>query len=202
MNVDAILSVLNTHGVDYVLIGGVNFLLNHAPILTFDVDIWIHDEEQNRVNLTAALVELKAEWGPDDLHWKPIGPDATWLTKQTVFSLSSPDVAIQFFREVNGLEGRYCECKSRAAYKATGTGIPYFSLSDQDMLNHTERISALNACGHQPPDRKEEEERKRDIAMQRDPAKRWRLIQEMITWAEANMKPEHRRNRPRQPHQK
>ena len=28
--------------------------------------------------------------------------------------------------------------------------------------------------------------------MQRDPAKRWRLIQEMITWAEANMKAEHR----------
>ncbi len=57
----------------------------------------------------------------------------------------------------------------------------------------------------QLPDRpftKEEEERKRAIAMQRDPAKRWRLIQEMITWAEANMKPEHRRNRPRQPHQK
>ena len=30
----------------------------------------------------------------------------------------------------------------------------------------------------------------------------WKIIQETITWAEANM-PEHlRRNRPRQPHQK
>lgn len=42
---------------------------------------------------------------------------------------------------------------------------------------------------------KQLEERKRDAAS--DPVKRWRQIQETITWAEANMPPEHRRNRPR-----
>ena len=49
------------------------------------------------------------------------------------------------------------------------------------------------------PFSKEEEERKRDRVLARDPALRWKLIQEAITWAEANMPPEHRRNRPRQP---
>lgn len=39
------------------------------------------------------------------------------------------------------------------------------------------------------------EEAKRERAF--DPRERWRLIQETITWAEANMKPEFRRNRPR-----
>jgi hypothetical protein len=39
------------------------------------------------------------------------------------------------------------------------------------------------------------EEAKRERAS--DPVKRWRQIQEAITWAEANMKPEFRRNRPR-----
>jgi hypothetical protein len=46
--------------------------------------------------------------------------------------------------------------------------------------------------------RKEPEERKRDRAY--DPAQRWKHIQETITWAEANLPPELRRNRPRRPH--
>lgn len=44
---------------------------------------------------------------------------------------------------------------------------------------------------------KEREERKRDRAY--DPVARWKHIQETITWAEANMPPHLRRNRPRLP---
>ncbi len=44
---------------------------------------------------------------------------------------------------------------------------------------------------------KQREEAKRDLNY--DPVLRWKHIQEMITWAEANMPPELRRNRPRQP---
>jgi hypothetical protein len=44
---------------------------------------------------------------------------------------------------------------------------------------------------------KTEEERKRDLAY--DPVARWLHIQQTITWAEANLPPEKRRNRPRQP---
>jgi hypothetical protein len=49
----------------------------------------------------------------------------------------------------------------------------------------------------EPPDLKAEEERKRDAAY--DPALRWRHLQETITWAEAQLPPHQRRNRPRQP---
>ena len=44
---------------------------------------------------------------------------------------------------------------------------------------------------------KREEERKRNAAY--DPVTRWRHIQQTITWAEANLPPHLRRNRPRQP---
>jgi hypothetical protein len=44
---------------------------------------------------------------------------------------------------------------------------------------------------------KKREERKRDAAY--DPVARWRHIQETITWAEANLPPHLRRNRPRKP---
>jgi len=42
-----------------------------------------------------------------------------------------------------------------------------------------------------------EEERKRNAAY--DPVARWQHIQQTITWAEANLPPPLRRNRPRQP---
>ena len=44
---------------------------------------------------------------------------------------------------------------------------------------------------------KREEERKRDAAY--DPGQRWIHIQQTITWAEANLPPHLRRNRPRRP---
>ena len=42
---------------------------------------------------------------------------------------------------------------------------------------------------------KAEEERKRDAAY--NPVQRWQHIQQTITWAEANLPPHLRRNRPR-----
>ncbi|HTG43812.1 MAG TPA: hypothetical protein VK633_04710 [Verrucomicrobiae bacterium] len=44
---------------------------------------------------------------------------------------------------------------------------------------------------------KEREERKREHVY--DPVQRWKHIQETIAWAEANLPPELRRNRPRLP---
>jgi hypothetical protein len=46
------------------------------------------------------------------------------------------------------------------------------------------------------PETKSQEELKRDRAY--DPVQRWRHIQQTIAWAEANLPPEKRRNRPRQ----
>ena len=53
MNVDHILRALHEEHVDYLLIGGMNFLLRHRPELTFDVDIWVRDDAENleRLNL-------------------------------------------------------------------------------------------------------------------------------------------------------
>jgi hypothetical protein len=44
---------------------------------------------------------------------------------------------------------------------------------------------------------KKQEERKRDAAY--DPVARWKHIQQTISWAEANLPPHLRRNRPRTP---
>ena len=41
MNVEHILRVMQRHQVAFILIGGMNFLLRHQPVVTFDVDFWI-----------------------------------------------------------------------------------------------------------------------------------------------------------------
>jgi hypothetical protein len=134
VDVDHILQTLASQKVDYILIGGMNFLLNHRPELTFDVDLWIEDSESNLARINSALRELGAEWGRTETQWRPVSTDSRWLKQQSVFCVTSPFGAVDIFREVRGLEGQYAECKGRALQRTTGTGVAYTSLSDRDML--------------------------------------------------------------------
>ena len=63
MNVDHILATFNEHQVQYLLIGGMNFMLRHKPILTYDLDIWIADSVENRHRCEAGVSLIDAEWG-------------------------------------------------------------------------------------------------------------------------------------------
>jgi len=134
MNVDAMLLVLNEEQVDYLLIGGMNFLIRHLPELTFDVDIWARDEEENLRRLNRALRRLGAQWGRTEAEWRPVPEDPGWLQLQTIFCLTTDHGALDVFREVRGLEGRYAECKARRVRTETAAGVACPCLSDRDML--------------------------------------------------------------------
>ncbi len=149
MNVDAILRSLAKHRVDYLLIGGMNFLLRHRPELTFDVDIWVRDEVGNLEQLNQALRELGAEWGPRESDWKPVPADWRWLQGQSLFCLTTREGALDVFRDVRGLEGQYDQCRRRAVAAQTATGVPYAGLSDVDMLSCQEALPP----GEQKPHR-------------------------------------------------
>ncbi len=134
MNVDKILDIFNRHQVSYLLLGGMNFLLRHAPIITYDVDLWIEDTDENRGRCENALAELSAEWGRTEHDWKPVASKpAGWLGQQPVFCLTSPDGAIDIFRYVKGL-GDWPASFKTANCEQTAAGIAYFGLSDDDML--------------------------------------------------------------------
>jgi hypothetical protein len=134
MNVDEILRALNAERVDYLLIGGMNFLLRHLPELTFDVDIWVGDEAENLGRLSRALGRLAAEWGRTEAEWRPVPEDWRWLETQPLFCLTTRHGALDVFRDVLGLEGRYAECKARAVAARTASAIPFHALCDEDML--------------------------------------------------------------------
>jgi len=134
MDIDRILDTLNRHGVDYILIGGVNFLLRHEPIATFDIDFWIEDSDENHARCHQALVDLDASWGPDDANWKEVRDLPTnWITRQGVFCLVSRFGSIDLFRAVKGL-GSWSDSRQRATVGHTAAGAAYVGLSDGDML--------------------------------------------------------------------
>ncbi len=134
MNVDRVLETLNARQVRYLLIGGVNYGLRHAPVLTYDLDVWIEDTAENLRRCEEALAELHAEWGRVEDEWKPVAElKPGWLTRQGVFCLTSPHAAIDVFRSVEGLTS-WAECHERAVTEHTASGVAYAGLSDDDML--------------------------------------------------------------------
>ncbi|MGB1725525.1 MAG: hypothetical protein ACPHJZ_04340, partial [Limisphaerales bacterium] len=98
MNIDRVLQSLAKNEVDYLLIGGVNFLLRHAPEITYDIDVWIADNPKNLERTVTFLKSINAEWGATEDDWKPVPDTTTWLTLQPVFCLTSPIAAIDIFR--------------------------------------------------------------------------------------------------------
>lgn len=200
MNVDYILETLNRHDVACLLIGGMNFLLRHAPILTYDVDLWIEDTARNLDRCVRAPAELDAQWGASESDWRPVAertPD--WIRTQQVFCLTSPHGAIDVFRSVKGLDD-WSSCRRRACAGRTAAGGAFWELSDEDMLRcqmalprNSATGSAFGHCSKRSGNRsmadpcesdpKWREEAKREACW--DPAVRWRVIQETITWAEA-----------------
>ena len=162
MNTDHILSTLNRHEVAYMLIGGMNFLLRHAPVLTHDVDVWIDDEPANREHCEKALCELQAEWGQSDADWGPVAARKPgWLAVQGLHCLLSPHGAIDVFRSVKGLES-WTTCRDAAQPERTPAGTAYLGLSDADMLRcqmvldqglqKLDRIRALRKALGEPSD--------------------------------------------------
>ncbi len=161
MNVDLILSTLNSHHADYILIGGMNFFLNHQPVTTFDVDLWIEDAPLNQQAVHGALAELGTEVSfsnrGDD--WVPVSQltSSDWLQRQGVFCLWSPHGAIDIFRAVAGLEAGYTALRSECPLRQTPAGVSYRSLSDDLMvrcqlaLPEPERhVDRLRALGYRP----------------------------------------------------
>ena len=128
MNANSILETMNRQQVDYLLIGGMNFLLRHRGALTYDVDLWIDDTDENRARCEAALAELQAEWADSDEVWGPVANlRPGWLERKGVFCINSPHGALDIFRTVTSL-GKWSDSAASAAWEQTGQGTNYRGL--------------------------------------------------------------------------
>jgi hypothetical protein len=134
MNVDAVLQAMNRYSVNYLLIGGMNFMLRHKPLLTYDIDLWIEDSPENREACDKALRELNAEWGSTPDSWGPVSNlPQDWLLQQTVYCLTTPYAAVDIMRSVAGLAD-WQTSRRNSILEQTKSGTSYYGLSDADML--------------------------------------------------------------------
>jgi hypothetical protein len=134
VNSEVILRTFADRRVEAILIGGMNFLLRHQPVLTYDVDFWVRDTPDNLLRTVEALRALGAKWGRDEKSWGPIPAGTEWLQGQSIFCLTTDHGAVDIFREVRGLEGQFEACWERAAHGQTAKRTSFRGLSDRDML--------------------------------------------------------------------
>ncbi len=121
-------------GVACILIGGMNFLLRHRSIVTFDIDLWVDDTVENLRKCERVLAELEATWGATDAEWGPVAAKPHgWLSSQALFCLASPSGAIDIFRSVCGLDD-FRTALERSVSATTASGVAYHGLCDEDML--------------------------------------------------------------------
>lgn len=156
VNVDHILATLNVQEVEFLLIGGINFMLRHRPILTFDVDVWIRDTAENRARCESALALLGAEWGASESDWGPVSRMRPgWMTRQPLFAFSTTYGALDVFRHLAGLDD-WDAAHARALPGRTADGTSFLGLSDRDMLacqealpEHERKMERINILRQQ-----------------------------------------------------
>jgi len=140
MNVDAVLTALNNRGVEYLLVGGMNFLLRHKPVLTFDIDIWIRDTDANCNLCEQALSDMKAQWGATEAEWGAVSLlSPGWLRRQSMFCLTTAYGALDVFRTLPGPDS-WGKAVAASVECRTHNNTTCRGLNDLDMLRCQEAL--------------------------------------------------------------
>lgn len=101
LDLSALLAVLRTHDVDFVLIGGIAAVAHGSPFPTEDVDTTPLSTKDNLERLSAALTELDAHVRTEGIrtdcrsrttlrHWLPQEPGTSQHDLATSISQSLP----------------------------------------------------------------------------------------------------------------
>jgi hypothetical protein len=126
-----ILRVLDTHGVRYVLIGGLAATLYGSPHVTFDVDITPEAEEGNLRRLAAALDDLDArirtEGEPEGLAFDR---SAEMLSRASLLNLTTRAGHLDLAFEPHGTRGYPDLRRGAVTIEVHGIQVPVAALAD------------------------------------------------------------------------
>jgi len=140
MNIDGMLATLLEWRGEFLLLGGVNFMLRHQPVLTYDLDVWVRPTAANLRRCEKALAALQAEWGRTESDWRPVaGRRPGWLGGQAVYCMICAGGALDVFLQVRGL-GAWPSSRAVSVEVKTAAGIVCRGLSDRDMLRCQEAL--------------------------------------------------------------
>ena len=133
-----ILEWLESHNVDFIIIGGVAASLLGSAHVTFDLDICYSRTKENLERLATALLTINAKLrnAPPDLPFKP---DAETLRRGMNFTFTSDLGSVDLLGDVTGI-GNYDQIIS-ACEQAEWFGKSYH------MLSLTQLLAAKRAAG-------------------------------------------------------
>ena len=126
--------VMNQRGVEFILIGGLNFFLRYQPVATRDIDLFVESTKENLSRCESALADLNSSWGLDDDDWGPVkDKPAGWLGNQSVYCLLCDAGEIDVFTTVAGIPS-FLDARHRATLCKSPADNEYWSLSAEDMI--------------------------------------------------------------------
>ena len=131
LDAGAILSVLDKHGVKFVLIGGLAAIVRGSPFPTEDLDLTPEASRENLDRLSAALRELDANVRAAELDEAlPFGHDAASLAAVRVWNLVTPNGVVDVSMVPTGTEGYPDLVRDAGDFTLFGANVKVASLAD------------------------------------------------------------------------
>lgn len=101
-----VFKVLNDHGVDYIVVGGIAALMHSSPYPTFDTDVCPETSPENLERLAAALRAMDARIFTDAAPaGLPFSPDASFLRENPILNLVTRYGRVDLISEPAGSQG-------------------------------------------------------------------------------------------------
>lgn len=115
------LKLLNTHHVEYLLVGGFAVALHGYPRATADMDVWVARHRQNADRVVSAL----REFGFD----LPALNAGLFLEPDRVVRMGNAPIRIEILTSIDGVD--FNTCAHRAiAHDVDGVVVPVIGLAD------------------------------------------------------------------------
>ena len=89
-------ALLNSHGVEYLVVGGYAVVMHGRPRYTGDLDIWVRSSPDN----AARLMRTLNEFGFGELGLK----EADFLKREHVVQLGYPPFRIDLLTDIDGVK--------------------------------------------------------------------------------------------------
>ncbi len=119
------LRLLNSHSVEYMVIGGYAVGYYGYPRATGDLDIWIGVHPKNAENLIRALRDFGFDFPDTDKN--------VFLQDNKVFRMGKPPIRIELLTAISGLN--FMDCYPNCI-KTTLDGIPATIINKNDLIQN------------------------------------------------------------------
>ena len=138
-------TLLNEHGVEYLVVGGYALAAHGHPRYTGDIDFWVSHQADNIARLLTALQRF---------GFGSLGLSATDFDNDTVVQLGQPPRRIDLLTRIDGVDFNVCWTR-RETIAIDGIDLHLIGLEDfktnKRATGRLKDLADLEALGERPP---------------------------------------------------